>query len=466
MSTGHKLLLRVSRPGYSRREVYRSILTLAWPAIVEQLLIMMVGVVSTVFVGRIGTPELAAVGLVNMIIVFIQTVFAGLATGATVVIARQTGAGDIAGAKNALAQSLLVGIAAGICVAIPALVFARQVLGLFFGTANPEVLAIGLRYYRLVMIGTPFFVIDLVVAGAVRGTGDTRTPMLVTLAANIVNIALSSILIFGIRTGGSVVVPAFGIVGAGISVMATRIFAGTLRILLVFLKKGSCRLSFGDRFSLDPDMIARIFRVGLPAFIEQLVMQGGFLAMQVILISLGIIQSASFQVGVNVNSLAFMPIFGLAIASTTIVGQTLGKGDHRQAGIYAFEANLLAVALISFLGFWIFIFSHSLVAIYSADPAVVETSASIIRIFALISPFLGIMNVSAGVLRAAGDIAYVTVSALVGLWVFRIGFAWVLTHSFGFDIYGVMVGVTMDFVVRSSMYGFRVRAGRWKYLKV
>lgn len=213
-------------------------------------------------------------------------------------------------------------------------------------------------------------------------------------------------------------------------------------------------------------MIARIFRVGLPAFIEQLVMQGGFLVMQVLIISLGIVQSASFQVGVNVNSLAFMPIFGLAIASTTIVGQTLGKGDHRLAGIFAFEANLLAIGLISVLGCLIYIFSHSLVAIYSVDPAVVETSASVIRIFALVCPFLGMMNVSAGILRAAGDIVFVTVTALIGLWLFRIGLAWALTHFFGFDIYGVLVGVVMDFVVRASMYGFRVRAGRWRYLKV
>jgi putative MATE family efflux protein len=457
---------RVSSPGYSRRDVYRSILTLAWPAIVEQLLIMMVGVVSTIFVGRIGTPDLAAVGLVNMIIIFIQTVFAGLATGATVIIARQTGAGDIAGAKVALAQSLLLGLAAGICVSLPAFIFARPILSLFFGATNPAVLEIGLRYYRLVMIGMPFFVLDIIVAGAVRGTGDTKTPMLVTLAANIVNLGLSSLLIFGVRSGDSLLIPAFGIVGAGISVMVTRIFAGTMRILLVFLKKSGFQLSLRDRFAPDPAMIARIFRVGLPAFVEQLVMQGGFLVMQVLIISLGIVQSASFQVGINVNSLAFMPIFGLAIASTTLVGQTLGKGDHRLAGVLAFEANLLAVALISVLGCLIFAFSHSLADIYSADPAVVETSASVIRLFALVCPFLGMMNVSAGVLRAAGDIVYVTVTALVGLWVFRIGLAWVLTHFFNFDIYGVMTGVVIDFVVRSSMYGLRVRAGRWRYLEV
>ncbi len=460
------LRLRVSGPGYSRREIYGSILTLAWPAILEQLLVMMVGVVSTVFVGRIGTKELAAVGLVNMIVMFVQTVFSGLATGATVVIARQTGEGDGAGVKRAIVQSLVVGVVTGIGVTLPALVFSRSLLGLFFGGVDPEVGAIGLRYFRLVMLGTPFFVVDLVVAGAVRGTGDTRTPMLVTLAANVVNIVLSYTLIFGLPIGQSFRTPAFGVTGAGIAVMATRIFAGTVRTRLLFRTKRPWGLGRGERFRPDRPTIARIVRVGFPAFMEQFIMQGGFLAVQVIIISLGVVQSAAYQVGVNVNSLAFMPTFGLSIATTTIVGQSLGRSEPQRAGIYALEAISLGVAIISSVGFLIAVFAPTLVRMYSSDPDVVRTASMVIRIFALTSPFLGVMNVSASILRAAGDILFVTISAIVGLWIFRLGLAWLLTSVYGLGLPGVLVAIVIDFTVRSTMYGLRVRAGRWLELKV
>jgi putative MATE family efflux protein len=440
---------------YSRTQVYRSIFALAWPAILEQLLAMTVGIVSTAFVGRIGTRELAAVGLVGMIVVFLQTVFAGLATGSTVVIARMTGEGRTDEAKKALIQSLYVGSASGILVTLLALASARPILSMFLAGTDPEVLRIGLSYYLIVMIGTPFMVLDLVVAGAVRGSGDTRTPMLVTLGVNALNLALNAFL-----------VPRYGVAGSAFSVMISRIAGGIIRVIVVFLKPGPMRLGRGDHFGFSLPLVTRIVRVGFPAFIEQMVMQGGFLMMQVVIIEIGVIQSAAFQVAVNVNSFAFMPVFGLSIALTTMVGQSLGRRDLRGASVLAFEGNIAGIVLISVIGASNFMFSLLLVSIFTADPAVVAVSVSLIALFAVVDPFLGVMNISAGVLRAAGDIVYVTVTALVGLWVFRVGVSLVLVRVFKLGIIGVMVGIALDFIVRAAMYGLRVRAGRWRSLRV
>lgn len=441
--------------GYSRIQVYRTILRLAWPAIVEQLLVMMVGIVSTAFVGRIGTRQLAAVGLVGMIVVFLETIFAGLATGATVVIARLTGEGDFWTAKRALVQSLYIGAASGAAVSLLALAFARPILGFFFTGTDPEVLGVGLSYFSIVMIGTPFMVVDIVVAGAARGSGDMKTTMYVTLGINILNVALQAIL-----------VPAYGVVGSATAVACSRFSGGLVRVTVLFAKRGPMRLGKGDPFGLDLALVARIVRIGLPAFLEQFVMQGGFLAMQVIIIGIGVVPAAAFQVGVNVNSFAFMPVFGFAIATTTIVGQSLGRHDLEAASMYARESNIVGVAVISLVGALNLLLARQLSSVFSADPAVIATSTAIIAVFTCIDPFLGVMNVSAGVLRAAGDIVYVTVTALVGLWVFRVVIATVLVRAFGMGIYGAMAGIAVDFVVRASMYGLRVRAGRWKHLKV
>ena len=176
--------------------------------------------------------------------------------------------------------------------------------------------------------------------------------------------------------------------------------------------------------------------------------------------------SASFQVGVNVNSFAFMPVFGLSIAVTTIVGQSLGRRDLHAAGVYAFEANILGVAVISVIGAANLLFAGPLASMFTRDPKVIALSASMIAVFSCISPFLGVMSVSAGVLRAAGDIIYVMVTALVGLWLFRVVVSLVLIRFSGLGIYGVMAGIAVDFVVRAAMYGLRVRAGRWKGMRV
>jgi len=440
---------------YSRAQVYRQILGIAWPAIVEQILVMTVGIVSTAFVGRIGTRELAAVGLVNMIVTFIQTIFEGLSTGSTVVIARLTGGGDIREAKRAMVQSLYVGATAGILVALPALAFALPILGLFFAGTDRAVLDIGLSYYRIVMFGTPFLVVDLIVAGATRGSGDMKTPMLVTLGVNALNLVLQSIL-----------VPRFGVAGSATAVLLSRIAGGSTRVAVAFLKPGPMRLGRGDDYDLRPRLIARIFKVGAPAFLEQFIMQGGFLMLQIIIIGIGVADAAAWQVSVNVNSFAFMPILGFAIATTTMIGQSLGRRDLRGAGIYALEANVMGVAVITVIAACSFAFARPLASIFTTDPEVIRLSAAVISIFACIDPFLGVMNVSAAVLRGAGDVMYVTVTAFVGLWVFRIAASLILVRGAGMGIYGVMVGTAMDFLVRAAMYSLRVRAGRWKQRKV
>jgi putative MATE family efflux protein len=451
---------------YDKKKIHKDIYKLAWPSITEQLLIMMVGMVSTIFVGRIGKETIAAVGMVNMLMFFFQTVFSGLATGSTVVIARVIGEGERHKAKIALIQSLFMSLIAGIAITAFGYAVAKPMIKLFFYSAEPQVFDIALKFYRMVLIGLPFMVLDMVIAGSLRGAGDTKTPMYVTIIVNIINLVLSSILIFGVKFDGRILVPAYGVVGTAIAVNTARISGGLIRVLVLYLGKGKLSLSKKDKYVLDKEMMKRIVNVGLPAFLEQVIMQGGFLIMQVLVVSMGTVSAAVYQVGVNVNSLAFMPIFGFAIAATTMVGQNLGKQNYEEAEIYAFETNKIAIIIITILGALMFIFAKPLAMLYSNDVEVVNASISVIRIFAVLEPFLGVMNVCAAVLRGAGDIKYIMYTAVVGLWLFRIAIAFSLQHFLNLGIYSVMIGVCFDFGIRAIMYGFRTKAGKWKYLKV
>jgi putative MATE family efflux protein len=451
---------------YDKKKVHKDIYKLAWPSITEQLLIMMVGMVSTIFVGRIGKETMAAVGMVNMLMFFFQTVFSGLATGSTVVIARVIGEGERHKAKIALIQSLFMSLVAGVAITVFGYAVASPMIKLFFYSAEPEVFDIALKFYRMVLIGLPFMVLDMVIAGSLRGAGDTKTPMYVTIIVNIINLILSSILIFGVKFDGRILVPAYGVVGTAIAVNSARISGGLIRVLVLYLGKGKLSLSRKDKYTLDKDMMKRIVNVGLPAFLEQVIMQGGFLIMQVLVVSMGTVAAAVYQVGVNVNSLAFMPIFGFAIAATTMVGQNLGKGNYNQAEVYAYETNKIATVIITILGLLMFIFAKPLAMLYSNDVEVINSSITVIRIFAVLEPFLGVMNICAAVLRGAGDIKYIMYTAVVGLWLFRVAIAYSLQYWLNIGIYAVMIGICFDFGIRAIMYGFRTKAGKWKYLKV
>ena len=442
----------------------KEIIFMAWPSITEQILEMMVGMVSTIFMGRIGTYAVAAVGMVNMLMGFMQTVFSGLSIGTTVVIARVTGEGNREDAKRALIQSGYMAIVVGLIMVIPGRLFSFNILGLFFGGAEKEVLKAGMSYFNIVLFNLPFLVLDIIISGAMRGAGDTKTPMVITGGVNILNIILNTVLIFGVPV---LHIPAYGIVGSAIAVTVSRIVGVTVRVLVLYnRKKLKLNLSLKDDYTIRPDMMKRIVSIGVPGFIEQAVMQGGFLVLQIIIVSLGTVAMAAYQIGLNINALAFFPIFGFAIANTTLVGQSLGARDYEKAETYAYDSLKITMAVGFVIGILMVIFSKQLAAMYSNDHLVIEESVAIVCTFGLIEPLLAVLNLCSATLKAAGDIKYVMVTSFVGLWTFRVGLSFVLIHFFGMGLFGVMVGIFFDFCIRSVMYLVRMNRGRWKYMNV
>jgi putative MATE family efflux protein len=450
---------------YNKSEVRKNILNLAWPTITEQLLVMMVGMVSTIFVSRLGAEFMAAVGMVNNLVNFFQTIFAGLATGTTIVVARITGESGVAKAKNALMQSMLMGIVIGIIFTTLGLIFAEHVLKIFFGSAELKVLEIAMLYYKFILISIPFMILDMIIAGALRGAGDTKTPLYVTGIVNIINVILSVTLIFGLDIW-IIQVPSLGVKGAAIAVMLARICGGLMRIALLFWKGSKICFTRRDRFEFMPKVMKRIVKVGIPSFMENLIMQGGFLVIQIMVVTIGTMQSAAYQIGGNIHSLAFMPIFGFAITTTATVGQNLGKKNYDNAEIYAFESKRMAIIVGFCAGILEFILAEPLARLYTNDPEVIKICVIVVRGFALIEPFMGIEKVSAAAMRAAGDIKYVLITAIVALWSFRITTAFVLNRFLTLGIYGIMIGIFLDFSVRALMYIQRMKKGDWKYLKV
>lgn len=450
---------------YSKSQIDREIIRLSWPIIIEQVLIMMVGIVSTILVSRLGKEQMAGVGMVNMLINFFQTIFAGLASGATIITARVTGESGIKNAKLVMIQSILMGLATGLIFTICGLALSDSILGAFFSSAEPVVMDIAERYYKIAFIGIPFMVLDMVIAGVLRGAGDTKTPMYVTVLVNIVNAILSVALIFGFSLWGATI-PAMGVEGAAIAATAARIFGGFMRVGWLFWKRSKVHISYGDKLKIKPEIMKRIINVGIPSFLENAIMQGGFLLLQIILVSIGTLEMAAYQVGTNIQTMSFLPIMAFSMTTTTTVGQCLGRCEYDKAEVYACQNRRMAVIVGICTGILLFTFAEPLASLYSSDPEVIKASTIVVRGFALIEPFMGLEKVGAAVMRSAGDMRYVILTGVVALWSLRIVVAYLLTHFLGLGLYGVMVGIFLDFSTRALMYMVRMRSGKWKYLKI
>jgi putative MATE family efflux protein len=446
------------------RAMDKEIISLAWPSITEQILEMLVGIVSTVFMGWIGTAAVAGVGMVNMLMNFLQTVFSGLSIGTTVIIARVTGEGDNNEAKRTLVQSGYMALVVGILLMVAGKIFSFPILNLFLGNAEVKVFNLGMSYFNIILFNLPFFVLDIIVSGAMRGAGDTKTPMVITGGVNILNIILNTVLIFGVPF---LHIPAMGVTGSAIAVTASRIIGVTVRVLVLYNWKGlKLNLSLKDDYNLRPQLMKRIINIGVPGFIEQAVMQGGFLILQLIIVTMGTVAMAAYQVGININALAFFPIFGFAIANTTLVGQSLGEKSYEKANTYSYESLKITMIFGFVLGILMFALAPLLPRVYTDDPLVIKEATMIVRTFGILEPLLAVLNICSATLKAAGDIKYVMVTSLVGLWTLRVLPSFLLNKLFSIGLVAVMVGIFLDFCARSIMYLVRMNKGKWKYLKV
>jgi len=440
-----------------RGEIYR----LAWPSIVEQLLVMAVGMVSTMFVGQLSAQALVAVGLINMLVMFIQSVFAALSTGTTVVVARLTGEQDPDGVNMTVSQSLTMSLVASVALTLFCYIFADQLLALFLGNAEPAVFEAARLYFLRTLISLPFMMISIIMGGALRGAGDTRTPMYSAGVANIINVLLSFVLIFGFGP-----VEARGIYGAAEAVVIARASGLAVTIFALFTGKCVLKPTWQRMLKADVDIIKKILFVGLPASLEQVIMQGGFLVMQLLVVWMGTVEAAVYQIGMSVNSLAFMPVFGIALSATTLVGQNLGANDPKKAEKCGLQTMYIAVILISVIAVLMFVFSRELASLYSSDPEVIELGSRVIRIFAIAEPSLAVMNVMSAVLRGAGDIRYIMFTSMVSIWGIRIFLSFILEYFFQMGVIGMWYAIFIDLSVRALLYWLRFRAGKWKHIRI
>ncbi len=444
-------LTSVTRPSVRRR-----VLGLAGPAVLEQLLNMSVGLADTYIVGHLGAASLAAVGLCVQSLNLFWALLSAIGVGSTALVARRIGARQFSEANAAARQSIFLAVVVG-------MVFT---LVLWFGApyfldwlgAEAEVVELGSGYMRAVA-STVFMLSVLLVGSAImRGAGDTRTPMLVMLVINVVNVVVTYGLAYGIGP-----LPRLGVLGSGIGAATARALGGLLILGLLVRGRGPIKIGFKlPRPQLF--VIRQILRISLPTAGEQLLMRVGQLILTTFITQLGTAAVAAHQVAINALSLAYMPGWGFALAATTLVGQELGARQPERAAQSGYEALRMASLIMAVLGALISIFPAQVMAVLTDDPAVIDAGVPALRIAGLSMPFLGASFTLSGGLRGAGDT--LAVMAIIGgcIWGLRVANGYWLGPRMG--LAGIWLAIGLDFVGRFVCLAVRFYQGRWKLVKV
>jgi putative MATE family efflux protein len=443
-----------------RREVARQ----AWPVVLQMLLKTLMFYVDTYMISGVGPEAMAAMGVVGPISHTLVAVLSALSVGTIAVVARAWGEGDRAKQEREASAAALLALVVGLPLTIAGLLILPGMAELFRVPGSPAVTEMARRFLRIEASIFLFFCLDAAATGILRAAGHTVFPMMATLFANVLNIFLNWVFIYG-----NLGAPRMGVAGAALATSISFALQGSVLFGYLWLPRSPIRLTLPGLRGVTRDSVARLVRVSLPAAVEPLILQSGFLIYNKAITELGVTPMAAHRAAITVESLTFMPAWGFAVAGSAVVGQYLGAGrpDKADAGLRQcawFSTGLLSAAGIAFT-----FFAEPLVRLFLRGPgeaATVAAAAMCLRISALEQPFMALGMALGGGLRGAGDTRSPVIVGVLGVWGVRIPLAWTLAFPMGLGLNGIWITMIADWALRTAVFAFLYRRGRWKAIKL
>lgn len=441
----------------NKAAVRRKIFVMIFPIIIENILQLLAGLVSMSMLGRISTIAVSAHGISTLLTGLIWNFFKGITIGSTVLIATAHGAKDTKTMQLVAQQTLMALVLLAMILQFVIRIFAEQIILIF----NPQDLIkqFSLEYLDIVTFGFPFLAIMLCVTSFLQARGDTKTPMFIAVIMNIVNIIVSSTLIFGFFG-----IKPLGLVGAGIGLVSGQFVGSMCGLCILFRKGGLLHKSFSkDTLRFQWNIIQKVFRIGIPSGLEIMFWQAASIILSRVILSFGDVAFAANQLGLQAESISEMPALGFGIAATAFTGQALGAGDKKLGMQYIKELQKGALLIISFGTCVLLFFPHQAMRILTNDPEVIALGAVYLRLMGLIQIPQNLQRVYTGALKGAGYTKIPMIIAGIGLWGIRIPLALVLTNVFNVSIIGIWVVVCIDQTVRFILsYVFYRRKRIWE----
>jgi putative MATE family efflux protein len=453
------LRLRQRRPLKERSYVLR----LSFPAILENLTATMMQITNMIMVGGLGASATATVAVNSAPTWVINSLVMAVGVGSTALIARSTGAKQAQDAEAACGQTFLLGLVTGAVLSI--LTYFIAPLIPVWMHADPSLYSEATVYMRILSFGFLPYYTGVVMASALRGAGDMRTPMKVSTTVSILNILAGLFLIYPSRQI-SFLSLSFPIWGAGLGVrgaaIATSVTTGLsgIWLILAILNKNSSLKLRKKQIRPDFSLIRQLLKVGTPAAMERLSISLGQVIFIGMVASLGTAQLAAHHLVVTIESLSYMPGYGFAAAASTLVGQSLGAEEPQNARLRGALSIRLCVLTMSLIGVSLFLLAPWWMSLFTPDMEVRLIGASLLRICSLEQPATALYLVSSGALRGAGETRapFLIAFASMGL---RLILAYIFIMHLNMGTQGAWWAMGIDLWVRGILTFLCFRKGRW-----
>jgi putative MATE family efflux protein len=425
--------------------------TLAWPSIITNLFYATSSIVAIKVVGNLGPDAIAAAVTGQRVTFILQAVLTGVLAGSTALIARNWGARNKEEAGIFFTRTVQLVIFIAFITGLVIWQFAEPLVR-FFGLKG-DALILSTEYLKAI---SPFYVgfgCGLGLITALRAVGDVKTPLMIGLIMNI--FAIFFMLVF---VNGWMGFPEYGVRGAALGNGLSFVIGALL--LIVFWRTNQLPVRYSSILHLDLMRVKEIFKVGLPAALEQVIFQAGITAFLILVALYGTEAYAAYGIGVQILSFAFVIGFGFSIAGATLVGQHLGAGNPNQARRAGWGAMRLSIVSMTFFGILIAFFAEPLARYMIDNDEVVRLSVVFIWLLGSMQPLMAIEFSLGGALRGAGDTKTPLVITLTCLLFIRVSLA-LIFYMLDASIEIIFSTLVADYVVKGFLYVARFKSNKW-----
>ena len=435
----------------------KALMALILPLIIEQFLAVLVGMADSIMIASVGEAAVSGVSLVDQVMLLIINLFGALATGGAVV------AGQYLGRKNPeeadKAANQLIWFVTILAVGVMGLVYLgkNMILQGVFGQIEPDVMEYANTYLLIVTASVPFIALYNGGAAIFRTMGNSKITMTVSLIMNAINVVGNAILIYGFHCG---------VEGVAIPTLVSRMTAAILITVLLLNEKQVLHLQKTLRYRPEKETIKKILKIGIPNGLENSMFQLGKVLVLSLVSTFGTYAIAANAVCNVLASFQILPGMALSLAVTTVISRCVGAKDYEQVSYYT--KKLLAISYISMFVTTIVICVALpfIMDVYNLSPETAKVAEEIMIFHSVSCVLIWTPAFTLpSTLRAAGDAKTCMLISIPCMWIFRIGFSYILGKYFGMGVFGVWVAMVIDWVVRVIFFVLRYCRGKWKTIR-
>ena len=435
---------------YSNQDLKKLIV----PLVFEQLLALLVGLADTLMLASVGEAAVSGVSLVDTINILIINIFTAFGTGGAVIAGHYLGKKNEESARKAGWQILLFSVVSSLVVTVVFILFHNGLLQLIIGKVEADVMENAKNYLVVTAISFVPLAVYNACAGLFRTMNDSRTTLYISLLMNVLNVMGNALLIYG---------AGIGTLGAAISTTFSRTVAAVVIFVMLFNEK--CVINFRKQVTwrFRPDMLKKILYIGLPNSLENSLFQLGKILTISMISTMGTYAIAANAVCNTLASFNILPGSAINSAIVAIVAVCIGAGETGQARYYTKKLMKLAELCLIVISVLIVVGSGWIISFYHLSPEATELARQVITYHAVMAVFAWLLSFSLpNTFRAAGDVVLPMGVAIASMWIFRLGFAYLLGIHMGLGLMGVWIAMTIDWVFRGICFTVRFKGHKWE----